>query len=45
MVLIGVLAMRLQDRVLAWDPENLRVANVEEANALLNPVYREGWSL
>ena len=45
MVLIGVLAMRAKDRVLEWDAENLRIANDDEANALINPPYREGWSV
>jgi len=45
MVLLGVLAMRVKDRKLEWDGENLQVANDKEANALVNPPYREGWTL
>ena len=45
MVLLGVLAMRAKDRKLEWDGENLRIPNDAEANAFVNPPYREGWSL
>jgi predicted dehydrogenase len=45
MVLLGVLAMRLKDTPLEWDPVNLRVTNVEEANKYVNPPFREGWTL
>jgi len=30
---------------LKWDGENFRFTNSEVANALLNPPYREGWTL
>ncbi len=45
MVLLGVLAMRVKDRPLKWDGENMRVVNDEEANKLVNPPYRKGWTL
>lgn len=45
MVLLGVLAMRAKDQKLEWDGEAMRITNNEEANALINPPYREGWSL
>lgn len=45
MVLLGVLAMRAKDRVLEWDAAKLQITNDEKANALVNPPYREGWSL
>ncbi len=45
MALLGVLAMRRKDRKLLWDSETLRFTNDEEANRLVNPPYREGWSL
>ncbi len=45
MVLLGVLAIRMRDRRLMWDSANLRVTNDQEANALVNPPYREGWTL
>lgn len=45
MVLLGVLATRLKDRKLLWDSANMRFTNDEEANQLLNPPYRSGWTL
>jgi hypothetical protein len=45
MVLLGVLAMRVKDTPLEWDPVNLKVTNCEEANKYITPAYREGWSL
>lgn len=45
MVLLGVLAIRLPDRRLEWDGQNLRFPNNDEATALVNPPYRNGWSL
>ena len=32
-------------RNLLWDGKARKFANSDEANALLNPPYREGWSL
>ena len=45
MVLIGVLAIRMKDHRLDWDGDNLKITNNEAANALVNPPYRDGWSL
>jgi predicted dehydrogenase len=45
MVLIGVLAIRMKDQRLDWDGDNLKITNNEAANALVNPPYRDGWSL
>lgn len=45
MVLLGVLAMRVKDTRLEWDGENMRFTNNEEANSLVKPEYREGWTL
>lgn len=45
MVLAGVLAIRMKDRRLEWDGESMTVKNVPEANALVNPPYRDGWVL
>jgi hypothetical protein len=44
MALLGALALRT-GRVLEWDAQAMRVANNEQANALVNPPYRQGWSL
>ncbi|MCF6283872.1 MAG: Gfo/Idh/MocA family oxidoreductase [Candidatus Hydrogenedentes bacterium] len=45
MVLIGVLAIRMKDQRLEWDGATQSITNNVEANALVNPAYREGWSL
>lgn len=45
MVLLGVLALRVPNERLLWDGAAQRVTNHESANALINPPYREGWSL
>jgi len=44
MALLGALALRT-GRVLQWDSQAMRVTNNEQANALVNPPYRTGWSL
>jgi predicted dehydrogenase len=43
-VLLGNIALRTKEK-LYWDAENLRFTNSEEANRLINPRYRDGWSL
>jgi predicted dehydrogenase len=45
MVLLGVLAMRVKDRRLNWDGENLKVTNDPEADAMVRPEYHNGWTL
>ncbi|MHC4521152.1 MAG: Gfo/Idh/MocA family oxidoreductase, partial [Planctomycetota bacterium] len=45
MVLLGVLAMRLKNTMLEWDPINMKVTNVDEADQYIRPVFREGWTL
>jgi predicted dehydrogenase len=45
MVLLGVLAMRVKDRRLYWDPETMQIEGNDEANAIIHPTFREGWSL
>ncbi len=45
MVLLGVLAIRMKDRRLEWDGENMRVTNDDEAQKLVDPPCRAGWSL
>ncbi len=50
-VLLGNVALRLQLREeltrarLLWDPVNLKITNVPEANEFLRGEYREGWTL
>jgi hypothetical protein len=43
-VLLGNIAIRTKEK-LAWDGEAMRFTNSEEANKLLNPPYRTGWTL
>ena len=45
MVLLGVLAMRNQNRKLIWDVKNMRITNDPEADKYVNPPYRNGWTL
>ena len=42
--LLGVIAQRTE-RYLFWDAAGMRFTNDDEANALVNPPYRSGWSL
>lgn len=43
-VLLGNIAIRM-NRKLEWDPVNLKFPNCPEADALVNPPYRQGFSL
>jgi len=43
-VMLGNIAIRTQEK-LYWDGENLRFTNSEAANRLINPPYRNGWTL
>lgn len=45
MVLLGVLAMWFKDTPLEWDPVNLKVTNLPEADKLIHPPFRDGWAL
>ena len=44
MALLGTLALRTR-RVLAWDAGAMKVTNNADASALVDPPYREGWTL
>jgi len=43
-VLLGNIAIRSKVKLL-WDGPNLRFTNYEDANQLINPPYRAGWSV
>lgn len=45
MVLLGMIAIRLKDQRLEWDSKRLTFRNNDEANYLLHPPYRDGWTL
>lgn len=42
--LLGNIAKRI-DGLIEWDAANLKVTNSEAANRLVNPPYRQGWTL
>jgi hypothetical protein len=44
-IVMGNLATRFPNQKLLWDGTAMKVTNVTEANALVNPPYRKGWSL
>ena len=41
---LGALALRFEGK-LEWDSERMRVTNNAEANRLIKPTFRKGWSL
>ncbi len=43
--LVGLVAVKLKGQKLEWDSANLRFTNSAEANALVKPPFRDGWSL
>ena len=43
--LLGAVAIRFPGQALNWDPKAMRFTNNTQANAYLNPPYREGWKL
>ncbi|MBI2686068.1 MAG: Gfo/Idh/MocA family oxidoreductase [Acidobacteria bacterium] len=43
-VLLGVIAFRVPGKLM-WDSKAMRFTNSEEANKLLQPVFRKGWEL
>ncbi len=44
-VLLGVVASRFRNQRIEWDAAGMKVANLEEANALIYPEFREGWKI
>ena len=43
--LLGMIAVRRSGTRLEWNSEAMKFTNDNEANTLLKPEYREGWSL
>jgi predicted dehydrogenase len=43
-ILLGVLALRFEGK-LQWDSARMRITNNAEANRLVKPAFRKGWSL
>jgi hypothetical protein len=44
-VLLGNVALRYPGTRLMWDSENMKVTNMPEADQLIRPTFRTGWSL
>ncbi len=44
-VLLGTAATLFRNQELEWDNENMKVKNLEEANAVIKPNFRNGWTL
>jgi predicted dehydrogenase len=44
-VLLGNVALRFPATRLQWDAANMKVTNVAEANQLVQPAFRTGWTL
>ena len=43
--LLSIIGMRVPKQKLLWDGPNGKFTNSDEANALVNPAYRDGWKL
>jgi len=43
--LLGIIAIRLRNQELAWDGPSMKFTNSPEANKLLTPTFRTGWTL
>lgn len=43
--LLGAIAIRFPNQVLNWDDKAARFTNNDAANALVRPVFREGWGV
>jgi hypothetical protein len=44
-VLLGTAASLFRNQELIWDGNNMKVTNIEEANSVIKPEFRTGWSL
>lgn len=43
--LLGVIAIKLAGTELEWNPDKMQFTKNPEANALVNPPARDGWTL
>jgi len=43
--MLGVIAIKMPGTKLEWDASHMRFKNNREANALVHPPYRKGWTL
>jgi predicted dehydrogenase len=44
-VLLGTAASLFRNQELKWDNDNMKVTNLEAANAVIKPEFRAGWTL
>ena len=44
-VLLGVVASNYRNQRIEWDASAMKVSNLEEANSLIYPEFREGWKI
>jgi predicted dehydrogenase len=44
-VLLGTAASLFRNQELKWDGNAMRISNLEQANAMIKPEFRTGWSL
>jgi predicted dehydrogenase len=44
-VILGTVCVRIGGRKLIWDSDNMKIANLSEANEYLHYRYRQGWTL
>jgi len=42
---LGIIATKMLGQKLEWDSKNMQFTNCDAANQLINPPYREGWTL
>ena len=45
LVQLGIIAIKMLGRKLEWDSENMQFTNCSDANRLINPSSRKGWTL
>ena len=41
--LLGMIAIQRSGKRLEWDAQGMKFSNDSEANALIDPAYRQGW--
>lgn len=44
-VLLGTAASLFRNQKLKWDSVNMKITNLEQANSVIKPEFRSGWSL
>jgi hypothetical protein len=42
---LGAISLRLGGKRLTWDPEQMKITNLPDANKYLGREYRTGWKL